>query len=232
MKFSQPLIKATFIDRPNRFLTRVRIGENIVTSHLPDPGRLEELLLPGVELRVRREGGIKRKTKFTNVMVRSGTVWVSLVATFANQLAQEWIEDGLIAGLKTARIKRAEIPWENHRFDFLLERNGSPYYLEVKSVTWAAKGQARFPDAVSQRATAHVRTLIQMKSKGIGAGILFICQRSDVSSFAPMVDRDPVFAHTLAEAVAAGVDIFCQAGHVTEDGIRFYRQIPVNLASL
>jgi sugar fermentation stimulation protein A len=44
----------TFISRPNRFLAFVRINGKAVPCYLPDPGRLKELLLPGVEVVVRR----------------------------------------------------------------------------------------------------------------------------------------------------------------------------------
>jgi hypothetical protein len=37
---------ATFLDRPNRFLVRCRLGGRTVKAFLPNPGRLRELLLP------------------------------------------------------------------------------------------------------------------------------------------------------------------------------------------
>ena len=54
MKIEGPLLNATFISRPNRFITRVKINNNIFESHLADPGRLEELLIPGAKLYVRK----------------------------------------------------------------------------------------------------------------------------------------------------------------------------------
>ena len=39
-----PLINATFIERPNRFITIIEINGELHRSHLPDPGRLKELL--------------------------------------------------------------------------------------------------------------------------------------------------------------------------------------------
>ena len=46
------LVKATFLERPNRFIVRCRIdgsGEE-AEAHLADPGRLKELLLPGATI--------------------------------------------------------------------------------------------------------------------------------------------------------------------------------------
>ena len=50
MKVKGPLIPAVFIDRPNRFITNIKIKNDIFQSHLSDPGRLKELLIPGVKL--------------------------------------------------------------------------------------------------------------------------------------------------------------------------------------
>jgi sugar fermentation stimulation protein A len=58
-----PLISGTFIERPNRFITLVNINGKIVRSHLPDPGRLKELLIPGVELLLSKfDAGLKRSS--------------------------------------------------------------------------------------------------------------------------------------------------------------------------
>ena len=43
MKIEGPLIPATFVERPNRFITLVSIDGDIHRSHLPDPGRLTGL---------------------------------------------------------------------------------------------------------------------------------------------------------------------------------------------
>ena len=37
-----PFIEGVFLERPNRFITKIQLGESVVTSHLADPGRLKE----------------------------------------------------------------------------------------------------------------------------------------------------------------------------------------------
>ncbi len=49
------LLEAEFVDRPNRFLTRIKYNGEVVESHLPDPGRLKELLIPGVTLLIKKK---------------------------------------------------------------------------------------------------------------------------------------------------------------------------------
>ena len=69
MKIEGPLIKGAFVERPNRFLTIVKVGNKYFKSHLPDPGRLKEILTPGRELFLRKEKYSKnRKTKYTTVL--------------------------------------------------------------------------------------------------------------------------------------------------------------------
>ena len=53
MKIDGPLINAVFIERPNRFITIIEISGEKHKSHLPDPGRLKELLVPKAKLMVR-----------------------------------------------------------------------------------------------------------------------------------------------------------------------------------
>ena len=52
MKIDGPLVSAIFIERPNRFITIIEISGTKHRSHLPDPGRLKELLTPRVSLLV------------------------------------------------------------------------------------------------------------------------------------------------------------------------------------
>ena len=50
MKIEGPLIPATFVERPNRFITLVSIDGYIHRSHLPDPGPVSytHLTLPTI----------------------------------------------------------------------------------------------------------------------------------------------------------------------------------------
>lgn len=233
MRFSPELIPARLIDRPNRFITRVDISGKSEDSHLPDPGRLLELLVPGAELMVQPAlPGSSRRTRFSTVLVKTGNIWVSLNSTLPNQLAAEWLEAGQLTMFQGWRILKCEVQSGRHRFDFLLENEAGPFYLEVKSVTWAKDGTGRFPDAVSSRGERHARALADMVQNGQPAGILFVAQREDIQRFMPFWDRDPVFCKTLIEAGRAGVNIWCVASQVSKKGVRFYREIPVYLAPL
>ena len=84
-----PLIAATFIERPNRFITIVEINGKLYRSHLPDPGRLKELLVPKAKLMVRpAPKDSDRKTSFSTVMVEHRGQLISLVSTLPNMFVQ------------------------------------------------------------------------------------------------------------------------------------------------
>ena len=231
MNIEGPLISGVFIERPNRFITLVEINGEIVRSHLPDPGRLKELLIPGIEVLLRPASSFgKRKTKFSTVMVRSKGKLISLVSALPNQFVKESIEKNILPMFHNYKIIRPEIPYGNHRFDFLLnDYEDSIFYLEVKSVTYVTNGLAQFPDAITSRGAKHVVALTNLVTSGVKTGILFVCQRDDPISFAPMWDRDPKFSKVLFEASKAGVKIWCISTSVTETEITFKQEIPVNL---
>jgi sugar fermentation stimulation protein A len=231
-----PLYQAQFIDRPNRFLIHVTRDGQHIACHLPDPGRLKELLVPGAEVWIRFDQKPGRKTAATAVLVRAESPeredgpLVCLVSALPNRFVRELLEAKTLPGFEHHTLIRAEVPYHHHRFDFLLhDPDGTPYYLEVKSVTYVKNRVARFPDAVTKRGREHALTLASIRRKGWGAGIVFICQRTDAEEFRPMWDRDPQFARALADAAEAGVEIHCFTTIVRPESMHLSRKIPVYL---
>ncbi len=232
MKIDGPLIQGKFVERPNRFIVMAEVDGEIVRTHLPDPGRLKELLLPGAELLLRpAPKKSERKTKYSTVMVRHEGQLISLVSALPNRFVLEALKEGSLPMFKDYELVRAEATHGNHRFDFLLkDRNEKPFYLEVKSVTFVENGLAKFPDAVTERGARHAKALAELAQEGHGAGILFVCQRSDAKRFEPMWKRDPKFAQVLLAANQAGVQVWCITTEVSKTEMRFGKEIPVNLA--
>ena len=87
MKITGPLIKGSFIERPNRFVTIVKVGNKSVKSHLPDPGRLSEILTPGRELYLRKAIASKhRKTKYSTILAKYNGELVSLIQNLLEKI--------------------------------------------------------------------------------------------------------------------------------------------------
>jgi DNA-binding sugar fermentation-stimulating protein len=107
--------------------------------------------------------------------------------------------------------------------------NGAPRpcLLEVKSVTLVVDGLALFPDAVSQRATRHLRELMRAAAQGYRAAVLFVVQRQDAAAVAANGGTDPNFAAALAEAAQAGVELHARTCRVSPEGVVLGSTVPV-----
>ena len=231
MKLTDSLISAKFVGRPNRFITIVNIAGKEHESHLPDPGRLRELLIVGCKLWVRHEKNISnRKTKYTTVFVECKGQLISLISTLPNAFVKEAIQKKLLPAYKHYKIIQPEYAIKNHRIDFLLEdRRGEPFYLEVKSVSYVKNGVAKFPDSITKRGLLHLKLLKELVSSGSKAGVLFVCQRQDPITFQPMWERDPKFSAALLDAYQKGVRINCITLNVSQSEITFNKEIIIKL---
>lgn len=231
LDWGAPLVAARFLHRPNRFIVHARLdaeGEEDgreVVAHLADPGRLKELLIPGVRLGLRPEPpSPTRKTRFTAMLVEApeadGGDWVSVNTTVPNLLVRKALVDGVLEEFAGWRLVRHEVPRGSSRLDFLLESDGRRLYVEAKSVTLVEEDVALFPDAVTARGTRHLEELMRAVEEGHEAAVLFVLQRPDASRIVAARSIDPVFSETLARAREAGVRVLGRRCSVGWDGIR------------
>ncbi|MGB9813279.1 MAG: DNA/RNA nuclease SfsA [Thermovenabulum sp.] len=209
MKIEGKKLKATFLKRLNRFEAQVLLNGEVITVHVPNSGRLKELLLPGAEVILLLSKNKKRKHEYDIILVEKDSNLVSIDSFLPSKLAVEEIKKGALApffnGLKYVKT---EVRYKESRFDIGLG-NGDfvNYFLEVKGVTLVEKGIALFPDAPTERGTKHLKHLIEAKKEGYGAGVIFIVQRKDAVTFSPNAAMDRDFAEKLFHAQNAGVDV-------------------------
>ncbi|MCF7797208.1 MAG: DNA/RNA nuclease SfsA [Lentisphaeria bacterium] len=229
MRISGPLLEGEFIARPNRFLTKVRVKGKTVWAHLPDPGRLKELLIPGARVLVEPKNGAKRKTKFALVMVYQGDQLISINSNLPNRFTRFCLDNHLIPELADWTVIRPEFQVGHSRFDFLLGKGTQKMLLEVKSVTLVEDGVAKFPDAVTVRGRRHVEHLGEMHAQGYAVTVLFIVQRPDATMFTPQWERDPEFAQTLADAPAKGVQILVYSAEITPACMTLKSRLSIDL---
>jgi len=229
------LQQAIFMARPNRFLVRCKLVDSseVVEAHLADPGRLTELLLPGVILYVEHANNPNRKTKWSVILVKDNAtgILVSVRSTLANQLAGQALQMQAISELSDWQFDRAEFTLGNSRLDFLLKNKiGEQKLVEVKSCTLVHNKVAMFPDAVTARGQKHVRELTNLQLNGdYSCAILFIVQRADAKFFRPADHIDPTFGQLLREAHKQGVLILAYKSIVTLSGIKLGGTLPLDL---
>ena len=92
-------------------------------------------------------------------------------------------------------------------------------YIEVKGVTLIVDGEARFPDAPTERGAKHLKELIKLKNDGNRAVVFFLIQHPAGNDFRPNWENDPKFSQTLVEAENAGVEILVYKCNNTLEGI-------------
>jgi sugar fermentation stimulation protein A len=172
-------------------------GETI-RAFLPNPGRLQELLIPGrLVYLVREEESEHRKTRFTAIAVDREGCPILLHTLRTNDAARYLLQKGRIPGLEKTRILRSEVRVGQNRFDFLLREGEKPLLLEVKSCTLVSGKVAMFPDAVTERGTRHLKELAKLSAEGMETAVLFMVHWPFAEIFMPDYHTDLNFSRTL-----------------------------------
>lgn len=230
MKFIKDTVRAKFINRPNRFKAFVEYEGEVVMAHVPNTGRIKEILVPGCMVILRKEDNPARKTAYSLIAAYKGTALINIDSQIPNRVVEEALLEGKIEELKAYKHVKREKFYKKSRFDFLLENDeGDKYYLEVKGVTLEHEGKASFPDAVTERGSRHIQELMEAKEEGFGAGIIFVLQMENMISFTPAWGRDPFFSRTLKKADEFGIDILAYECKVTETSLDLSASVEVKI---
>ena len=204
------ILKATYIGRPNRFVVTLDLNGESVLAHLPNPGRMWELLFTGVTMYIVPHDKPDAKTKYRVIGIERDGVVIMLDTNYSNDVAQHLIENKLIPGWEEWRVVRREYTVKLHgtssRFDLLLTNDkGDEFLLEVKSCTLFSKTGAMFPDAITERGRKHLLHLKELQNEGYHTGVLFLVQWDQAQWFLPDYHTDLEFAKTFKE-VAPSLD--------------------------
>jgi sugar fermentation stimulation protein A len=223
------LISGRFARRDNRFRVTVEIDGEPVAAHLPNSGRLTELLTPGRPCWLEPASGPRRKTGFDLKLVEFAGVLVSVDARLPNPLLAEALEDNRLDPFRGHKGFEREVPLGRSRLDFRLDMPDGAMWIETKSVTLVERGLALFPDAPTIRGTRHVTELGDTVRDGGQAALVFVIQRPDARRFAPHDAADPAFAEAVRSAFETGVNVYAWTCQVDKRAIRITAQIPVDL---
>lgn len=215
------ILKGRFVDRPNRFVVHVELdnqgkkdvsdnvggmavsnaGSNeIVAAHLPNPGRMWELLFPGVIMYMAPHEKPGAKTKYRIIGIERDGVPIMLDTNYSNDVAAHLIDTKQIPGWEEWHVLRREYTVGHSRFDLLLGNDkNEEFLLEVKSCTLFSHKGAMFPDAITERGRKHLLHLRALKEEGYRTGILFLVQWERAQWFLPDYHTDLAFAETFKD---------------------------------
>jgi sugar fermentation stimulation protein A len=225
------LVEGRFLTRDNRFRVTVEMGGNEVWAHLPNSGRLGELLVRGRRAILVERPASGRKTGYDLSLIEYEGRWVSVDARLPNDLVEEALVAGRIEPLTGYATIRREVAHGRSRFDFSLKSpDGRPCLVEVKSITLVVDGLGCFPDAVTVRGRRHVTELAEAVGSGYRAAVLFCVQRDDATGVRPHDESDPEFARALRHAAAQGVEVYAYACRVAPGTVAIAHRLPVHLA--
>ena len=220
------MVPGRFLSRLNRFVAHVEIEGNVEIVHVKNTGRCWELLPEGAQVWCEKSDNPNRKTKYDLICVQKGDRLINMDSQAPNMAAGEWLQSG---GLGAVTDVRAEVKFENSRFDFSFQKDGKPCFMEVKGVTLENDGICAFPDAPTTRGAKHLRELIRAVGAGYQAYALFVIQMSDVQYLHPNDATDPEFSEALRKAAQAGVQVLALDCDVTPDSMKMRQIVPVCL---
>lgn len=216
-------VPAMVLGRPNRFVLEVDRGAGAERAHLSNPGELAGLVEPGATVLCRPVEDDDRATALDVLGAEADDALVYLPSADANRAVEQVVERNLVdrfAGYTVAATEpRVE---DGSRLDFRLRReaDGAAVDVEVKSVTHAEDGVAKFPDRPTERGRRHLRHLVDQVAAGGNAMLVFVVPRSDAVEVRPYREVDPAFADLLEEARTAGVALHALTLEFTGEAVR------------
>lgn len=223
------------VRRLNRFAVAVRPGSGkpVLRLHLPNSGRMSELIRPGTRgLAVLQRRRPRRRTAGTLLLVRHRGRWVGVDARLPNRLFEAAMRAGALREFRRYARWRPEVLLGRGRVDFLLMGRDGVCLVETKSCNRVDGTVALFPDAPTARGTRHLEDLARAARRGGRAAVVWIVQRSDARALRPFAAADPRFARAARRAAALGVRFYAYTCRVTPRRVTLLRRIPVRLGAV
>ena len=87
------VVPARFLDRPNRFVAHVLLGQETVTCHVKNTGRCRELLVPGARVYLERGRNPGRRTAWDLIAVEKDGKLINMDAQAPNRVFAEWARE-------------------------------------------------------------------------------------------------------------------------------------------
>ena len=230
MKYSS-VVKGVFIDRPNRFVARVRLigpegvpSDPIVVAHVKNTGRCKEILIPGTKVILYDSENPERKTRYDLIAAYKGDMLINIDSQAPNKAFQEFIPRSGLFG-KEPEI-HPEYTHGDSRFDFFIRDEDRNIFVEVKGVTLETDGICSFPDAPTERGLKHLRGLQKAVEEGYECYVAFVVQMKPMRYFTPNYATHEEFGRVLEDVNKAGVGILVYDCIVTPDSMTVDSPVP------
>lgn len=231
MKYNK-MVKAEFLERPNRFVAYCMINGEKEKIHVKNTGRCRELLVPGSTVYLEESDNPNRATRYSLIAVEKGDRLINMDSQVTNKMVYESLKDKslILPGFdEEITLIKPEKTYGNSRFDVYIEGNTKKAFIEIKGCTLEIDNVVKFPDAKTERGVKHVKELIQAREEGYLAYIILVIQMKDVLYFTPNIEMHKEFGDVLKEANEKGVQILAYDSIVEIDSIKLNKQVKVVL---
>ena len=229
MEFTKSLIKGKLIKRYKRFFTDVKIDKDTVTAHCPNTGSMKGLLDEGNEVYLSKNDNPKRKLKYSLEIIKAKNNLVGVNTHLANKIVHHGLANNLIKELVNIESINSEVFFDKEtRFDFLIKKKEKKSFIEVKNVTlFRDKNTAEFPDAITERGSKHLLTLINAIKKGYKSYLIFLVQIQNMKYFKIAKDIDEAYYKNYLTASKAGVNFLAYGCEVNSKRIKIYKKLKI-----
>lgn len=194
------------IERINRFVVLIEIKGKTHRAHINNTGRLSEFLVKG-----RRAYCIKNqkvnKTDYRLFAIEEAALGALVDTQLQMRAFEKSLEESLVPWIKRCRIVRRNARLGTSLIDYLLECQGNPVYLEVKSAVLRDGSFAMYPDCLSLRGQKHIREISDHVRKGGQGKLVFMAALPQVKAFKPNKQADPRLYEWLVKAAHVGIEV-------------------------
>jgi len=225
-------MRGRLLRRYNRFLVDIETESGgCITAFCPATGRLRSCYRVGAPVEYRPVSGASRRTDYDWWSIRMSRTWVIIDTRPApDVLKKQHASLSLPEDWQEGRWSTEPVLEDGSRLDIRIGQAPVTTFVEVKSVTWCRKRVGLFPDAPSERASRHVRTLMEIaRQDSRDAAMILVSMRSDIDVIEPAHWIDPEFSDLLREAKQSGVEIVGLASSVSCNRIELKKRIPVRV---
>ena len=231
MIFENKLISGLLIKRYKRFFVDIEVNNQIITAHCPNTGSMHGLLNKGNKVWISKSNNPNRKLKYTLEIIQDDNSKVGVNTHSSNKIVHHALKNNLIKDFNNILEIKPEIKFgSNTRFDFLVLKEKTKAFIEVKNVTLSRKkGLAEFPDSVTARGLKHINELIEASKKNYEIYILYLIQREDCKTFSIAKDIDKDYANALNKAVKSKLNILCYDCKFSSKEIKLNNRIKINI---
>ena len=226
------VVKAKFVERPNRFIAFCDIDGKIEKVHVKNTGRCKELLTDEAVVYLEESDNPNRKTKYSLIAVEKGSRLINMDSQVPNKVVYEGLVNKKIVlpGIdEEITFIKPEKTYNNSRFDIYLETKSKKVFIEVKGVTLEEDNIVKFPDAKTERGVKHINELIEAKKDGYECYILFLIQMNNVLYFTPNNEMHKDLGDALINARNNGVGVLAYDSLVEFNSIIINKEIKVIL---